>query len=81
MQFRRNRNMRSEATAFPQQSILRAQHFSNIEFTLTRKAPDEFSDKVMGGRDHTNVTNFSIQSGEGESSFFCKSVWNMQFVK
>lgn len=35
----------------------------------------------MGGRDHTNVTNFSIQSGEGESSFFCKSVWNMQFVK
>lgn len=54
--------MRSEATAFPQQSILRAPDFSNIEFTLTRKAPDEFSDKVAGGRDHTNAIHCSTQS-------------------
>lgn len=70
--------MRSE------QSVLRAQNFSNIEFTLTRKAPDEFSDKVVGGRDHTNVIHCLILSGlqaEGESSFFCKSVWNMWFLR
>lgn len=55
--------MRSEATAFPQQFILRDQNFSNIEFTLTRKAPDEFSDKVVGGRDHTKVIHCSMQNG------------------
>lgn len=51
---------------------------------MTRKASDEFSDKVVGGRDHSNVMHFSVQSGlqaEDESSFFCMSVWNMQFVR
>lgn len=49
--------MRSEATASPQQSVLKTQQLSNIDFTPTRKAPGRFSDKDVGGGEHTEVVH------------------------